>query len=457
MPIVIKDYTWTESDETVYITVPLKGINANKADFYANDEYIKVNYPPHFFELDLYASVDSESAVAAVGDGSVKFTLTKKAPKLWNTVKTTITDIEELKQRRTQAEQRAYQRQQEIRQEKLRLKRDQERELVQKQIEVERAERERVAALKEEEKRTAQVALAKWTEEIKSVAPSTGNDHEGGGVPVAADGEEAVVDRLREGDIFDEDDLAEADDVGGKALPESGITETGDEEEEGSDDEKGIDMEAIRAKVQEQLQGKSRPPPRAANAEIEITFTSRGLIPTKTARESEDAKWQAKISQAQAAHKAQQDKSDAKGIEEENPVFLKDKGNDFYRKGNFPAAINAYTAALQLDPKNLTCLSNRAASHLHLSNHAPCISDCDQALSLLKEEELFLIENLSDTPEASEKRRKATGKILLRRGAAKAGAGNLEGAKVDYEKALELDPRNDAVKADLVRLESVVR
>ena len=103
-----------------------------------------------------------------------------------------------------------------------------------------------------------------------------------------------------------------------------------------------------------------------------------------------------------------------------------------------------------------SCLSNRAAAHLHLSNHTSCIADCDQALALLNEEESFFIENLSDRPETSEKRRRATGKILLRRGAAKAGAGDIEGAKMDYEKALELDPGNDAVKADLVRLEGVL-
>ena len=142
-----------------------------------------------------------------------------------------------------------------IKQEKLRRKRDEERELVQKQIEVERAERERVAALKAEEKRSAQAALAKWTEEIKGSAQTGGSGNDDDAIPVAADGEEILVDRLREGDIFDDDDLADAQENGVKALPESWITELSDEEADDVDDEEGIDMEAIRAKVQSQLQG----------------------------------------------------------------------------------------------------------------------------------------------------------------------------------------------------------
>ncbi|KAJ3044803.1 Dynein assembly factor 4, axonemal [Rhizophlyctis rosea] len=451
MPLVVKEYTWTESSDAVYITIPLKGVNTSKADVYANDEYIKVNFPPYFFELNLYAAVESESAVAAVGNGCVKFTLTKKEHVLWNRVTTTISDHDELKRRRAEAEQKAHQRQEELRQERLRRKRDEERQLVQKQIEVERAERERVAALKEEEKRQAQAALAEWAEDIKTAPPV--EEEEQNDIAAAADFPEQ-----EEGAIFADDDLA--DEAMDNSYVPSGITEIGDEDEvddEDVDDEAGIDMEAIRAKVREQMQGKARPPPRATNAEIEITFTSRGLIPTKTARESEDAKWRVKIADAQAAYDRKQKKSDARNIEEQNPVFLKDKGNDFYRKGNFAAAVNAYTAALDLDPENISCLSNRAACHLQLSQPNLCITDCTRVLTLLQKEEDLAIAQLADTPEAVERRRKAGLKVLLRRGAAKVAAGDMDGGRGDYEQALALDPKNDDVKTDLIKLEGAAR
>lgn len=43
MPILVKDFTWEESEETVRITVPLKGVKPNKVDIFSTEEYIKVS------------------------------------------------------------------------------------------------------------------------------------------------------------------------------------------------------------------------------------------------------------------------------------------------------------------------------------------------------------------------------------------------------------------------------
>ena len=43
MPIVIKDYTWEETEKTLYITIPLKGVRPNKVDIFSIETYIKVN------------------------------------------------------------------------------------------------------------------------------------------------------------------------------------------------------------------------------------------------------------------------------------------------------------------------------------------------------------------------------------------------------------------------------
>jgi hypothetical protein len=53
MPIVIKDYTWSETEGEVHVVVPLKGVKAAKADVYSTATYIKVNFPPYIFEADL--------------------------------------------------------------------------------------------------------------------------------------------------------------------------------------------------------------------------------------------------------------------------------------------------------------------------------------------------------------------------------------------------------------------
>ena len=43
----------------------------------ATDVYIKINYPPFFFELDLYATIDEAASVATVGEGYIRFKLIK--------------------------------------------------------------------------------------------------------------------------------------------------------------------------------------------------------------------------------------------------------------------------------------------------------------------------------------------------------------------------------------------
>ena len=42
MPILVKDYSWEETEKHIFITVPLKGAKSNKIDILATEEYIKV-------------------------------------------------------------------------------------------------------------------------------------------------------------------------------------------------------------------------------------------------------------------------------------------------------------------------------------------------------------------------------------------------------------------------------
>ena len=53
MPIPVKDYVWHETLSSVYITLPLNNCNRNKVDIFYTPHYIKVSYPPYFFEIFL--------------------------------------------------------------------------------------------------------------------------------------------------------------------------------------------------------------------------------------------------------------------------------------------------------------------------------------------------------------------------------------------------------------------
>ena len=42
MPILVKDFTWEETESTVFVDVPLKGVTANKVDIFWSGQYLKV-------------------------------------------------------------------------------------------------------------------------------------------------------------------------------------------------------------------------------------------------------------------------------------------------------------------------------------------------------------------------------------------------------------------------------
>lgn len=50
-------------------------------------------------------------------------------------------------------------------------------------------------------------------------------------------------------------------------------------------------------------------------------------------------------------------------------MFLKDRGDAMHRSGNYRAAINAYTKAVEIDGTLSVCYANRAASHLKMQEY----------------------------------------------------------------------------------------
>jgi len=60
-------------------------------------------------------------------------------------------------------------------------------------------------------------------------------------------------------------------------------------------------------------------------------------------------------------------------------------GNDFYKKKNFPEAIEHYRAASELNPKELTYYSNLAAVYVEMGELEKAIECCDNAIEKAKE------------------------------------------------------------------------
>jgi len=123
-------------------------------------------------------------------------------------------------------------------------------------------------------------------------------------------------------------------------------------------------------------------------------------------------------------------------ISEEDPTWLKAKADDFFRSGDTKSALNAYSAAIDMDEKYLACYSNRAACYLKLNFFLPCKQDCDLAIKLCLEE---LAERQSSaSPDVSELRKLLLSllKLYLRRGSALCQLGQFQDSLNDYTTAL---------------------
>jgi len=128
-------------------------------------------------------------------------------------------------------------------------------------------------------------------------------------------------------------------------------------------------------------------------------------------------------------------------ITEEDPVWLKAKGDDFFRAGDVRSALNAYNAALDLDENMLSCLSNRAVCHLRLGMSIECKLDCTKCIDLILEECRDSISKGGTTdstvnpPLQSSKNGAMLIKLYMRRGAASCLTGSFTEALVDYHQA----------------------
>jgi tetratricopeptide (TPR) repeat protein len=133
-----------------------------------------------------------------------------------------------------------------------------------------------------------------------------------------------------------------------------------------------------KAPVLVEVPQRALPPPRSRQTQsVKVDFTQleTGHLPARESREKE-------IRQFKRQNNVAPVHADATDLTEREPIFLKDKGDGFYNTGNLSAAVNAYSAALEMDAGFIRCLANRAACHLQLGDTAACIADCTKALEL---------------------------------------------------------------------------
>jgi len=64
-------------------------------------------------------------------------------------------------------------------------------------------------------------------------------------------------------------------------------------------------------------------------------------------------------------------------IEDKDPIWLKDKGDHFFKRADYTAACNAYTKALKEDKDFAMARLNRAACFIKMRHYDLAVDDCD--------------------------------------------------------------------------------
>ena len=69
---------------------------------------------------------------------------------------------------------------------------------------------------------------------------------------------------------------------------------------------------------------------------------------------------------------------------ENNPLYLKSKGDELYRNSDYYSAINYYSNALDMDEELTGCYSNRSICYLSLNMFDDCVDDCQIAIKQIE-------------------------------------------------------------------------
>jgi stress-induced-phosphoprotein 1 len=93
-------------------------------------------------------------------------------------------------------------------------------------------------------------------------------------------------------------------------------------------------------------------------------------------------------SESKPEPKQEEKKPDSKASlteEQRNAEREKELGNEAYKKKDFDAALKHYNKAIELDPANMTYLTNKAAVYFEQNELQPCIDTCQKAIEVGRE------------------------------------------------------------------------
>ncbi|ETW07008.1 hypothetical protein, variant [Aphanomyces invadans] len=462
MPLT-PQFTWEQDASSVALHVPLKGVSPKDVDIYVADLVVKINFKPYVLLVDLHARIQPENATVTIANGAIALVAQKHEPGVWQQLAYDGTKADRLERRKmSMARKEAFE--QKLSEDRKDLKYQSEKKTLRDQMSLDDIERQRLEDLKADEKQSEEDAMYQTFRELQQQRPSQIQRKKPpvkspkATPPAARPNEPPILEMTPDGEFEIPEPgpkIASSDDAPDRKWATSD-TESDADDSDNQDDE--ANQPWIDDNDRDIDEGVTYlPPPRQTDQVSKIVFTPR-VFPTPS-REStavDEENWLMKNRKHLKSHKGLHAAA-AQDISETDPVWLKARGDDFYRHKDFQSAINAYGDALAIDPSFTPCLSNRAACHLALLDAPACIVDCTRALAILEDSVPSAVPYSAIPAPGSAKRRQWVLKTLVRRGAAYTIDKQWAKAEQDYLDGLILDPGNAQLTDDLAHVRRLKR
>ncbi len=434
-----KNYDWNETNTGVTISFPLLyKIDKKKFDYTITDSYIKLNLyqMKQFHFIDLMGEIDVDSSKIVFEGNKIIFNLSKKENGLWKKLESNLTKVE-LKERRKKANERLEESIKQKRELAENKKKEFEKFVIDQSIKIDDERREEIRTKKEEEKTAAEKDLYKFVDKIdkgkideeededdinkeknitnennnmninKEIEESKNNEdieeeqniEENKNEEVTKESNEPTIKhRLEEDPYKNEKENKEIiDSTPIKHSIESRRNQIFKDEEKNKVEklkkEKPLVVDSpmvtqnnfentLKALVNKEEKEKEPPKPQPTNIRkqetIKVNLTKK-MIPTFAARES-----LAKEPPYPKSKKYVPEKNYlGQEIDEKNPIWAKQRGDNFYNNKDYRSAINAYNNALDLDPTFHKVLINRGTSYMCLGEFDLALIDFNKAIDLI--------------------------------------------------------------------------
>lgn len=161
MPILVKDYTWTQTPKDVHIRVPLKQVSHDPIDLFTTDSYLKAHFNPFLFEVFLLHDVDIGKSKSLVKDDMIIFDLQKRDETQWEQLEKDLTKPEKMELKKKILDKTIEDAQKEAEDRRVK-KSEMDRFAVQRAMDIDNKQHELMDSRRDAERKKAMDDLEKW-------------------------------------------------------------------------------------------------------------------------------------------------------------------------------------------------------------------------------------------------------------------------------------------------------